>query len=583
MGGTEIYIPPVLHEKRPLLAMEVADGDRRVYRGDWKLVHRFRRWTEQAHWQLLSQHKGHIVKRTSNGLTMEFVDARSCLRAAFALNQLADSGYLQLRAVGHLANYSRTQDALFGRDVELLSELVALAAPNEVLVTAELHRQLMGSYDADFEDLGHRRLAATSQSVRLFRAHSGPGDTSDRLIAASRDLRPGLAIIPLKCRSWERKHRMLGELIADGVIGRLSHSVGLRVISRHSTSALQDSRELREIERHLCATFVLSGDFSIRDRELVVTAELAEARSHRLLWSGQLRRALDDLFQEDSELLNELARTIAHVLDKAEVRKPSARRLPDLDSNAVLLSGISMTHSDSAKTFERGHEVLTGLVGRHPKVALPRAWLGIWHAMNVIKGTSNDVAADTQQASQHTQRALDAEPENAMALAVEGYIQCQLLGNPQQARSSLNSAIEADPSEPMTWLFKSFSSAMWGSSSASVTEAYLARSLSPVDPLRYFFDLLTGNALLADRQLEQAITCARKSLRANKHHVPTLRLLLTAQAELGQMDEARQTLTHLLAEVPELTLSSYLSMGSTDSPLRQRTVKALRELGLPAG
>jgi tetratricopeptide (TPR) repeat protein len=170
-----------------------------------------------------------------------------------------------------------------------------------------------------------------------------------------------------------------------------------------------------------------------------------------------------------------------------------------------------------------------------------------------------------------------------MALAVEGYIQCQLLGNPQQARNYLNSAIEANPSEPMAWLFKSFSSAMWGSSSAAVTEAYFARSLSPVDPLRYFFDLLTGNALLADRQLEHAITCARKSLRANKHHVPTLRLLLTAQAELGLMDEAKQTFNQLLAEVPDLTMSSYLSMGSNDSLLRPRIAAALRQLGLPEG
>ena len=35
-----------------------------------------------------------------------------------------------------------------------------------------------------------------------------------------------------------------------------------------------------------------------------------------------------------------------------------------------------------------------------------------------------------------------------------------------------------------------------------------------------------------------------------------------------------------LAEVPGLTLSSYLSMGSTDSPMRQRCAAAMRTLGL---
>ena len=50
------------------------------------------------------------------------------------------------------------------------------------------------------------------------------------------------------------------------------------------------------------------------------------------------------------------------------------------------------------------------------------------------KAQSDDMGRDTQRAREQTQRALEAEPGNAMALAVEGYIQCQLMGNPEQAR-----------------------------------------------------------------------------------------------------------------------------------------------------
>jgi tetratricopeptide (TPR) repeat protein len=207
----------------------------------------------------------------------------------------------------------------------------------------------------------------------------------------------------------------------------------------------------------------------------------------------------------------------------------------------------------------------------------------MWHALNVVKGQSSNMARDTEQAREQTLRALQADPGNPMALAVEGYIHCQLLGNPEQARKCLDAAIEANPSEPMAWLFRSLFSAMWGSGPASVTEAYIARSLSPVDPLKYFFDLLMGNALLADHRQEQAIASLERSLRANKHHAPTLRLLLTAQAELGQIEEGKETLSRLLAQVPGLTVSSYLAMGSTNSPIRQRHAKAMRQLGLPEG
>jgi hypothetical protein len=60
-------------------------------------------------------------------------------------------------------------------------------------------------------------------------------------------------------------------------------------------------------------------------------------------------------------------------------------------------------------------------------------------------------------------------------------------------------------------------------------------------------------------------------------------VLLAAQTELGQLEQARKTLRRLLAEVPALTVSSYLAMGSADSPMRQRCASAMRQTGLPEG
>ena len=579
-------------KQRPLMVVDVADWDQRASKGGDGLQQRLQRWVEQAQWQLLSSHKGRIVKQMDDGLMMEFADARSCLQAAFALGQLADSEGpradasrpLRLRAGAHLANYSQGRDEAASTDVRLTTGLTALAKPGQVLVTAELRDRLADGLDGDFEDLGYRRLESLTRPVRLFRACPGTQEASDRTTVAKHDLRPGLAVIPFTCGLIpEAKDWLIGELIAEGVIARLSHSIGIRVISRQSTSALRGRSEWGEIERHLGATFVLSGNYNIRGKKLTVSAELAEARSHTLLWSGQLQHTLDDLLAQDSEVLHELARTVAQALGKAQVRKALAQPLPRLDSSLLLLAGISMTHSHSAKTFGGGHKALTELTVRHPGLALPRAWLGMWHALNVVKGQSEDMALDTRQAREQTLRALEAEPNNAMALAVEGYVQCQLLGNPEQARKCLDAAIEANPSEPMAWLFRSLFSAMWGSGPAAVTEAYIARSLSPVDPLKYFFDLLMGNAFLADHRQEQAIACLERSLRANKHHAPTLRLLLTAQAELGQIEEGKETLGRLLAQVPGLTVSSYLAMGSSNSPIRQRHARAMRQLGLPEG
>lgn len=575
-------------EERPLMVMTMSDRRQRQWERSDLLVDRLRRWAGDAYWQLLAHHKGHVVQQVGNGLMMEFADARQCVQAAFALNRLADTlnaraqagERLRLRAAAHLASYPDGLRAPPHRDLQLTSELSDMARPGEVLITAELRDRLADGLDAEFEDLGHW-VESFAQPVRLFRAHPHKADPSNPLRAKDPALRPSLAVMPFKAGEASTADAVIGQLIADGVIARLSHSTGLRVISRHSTSALGNSEGLGEIERHLGATFVLSGSYVVRNRKLIVVAELAEASSHRLLWTGQLRHPLDDLLEEESEQLHALARTVVDALGTAQLNKALTRPLPSLDSSSLMLAGISMVHSHSARVFERGRSALTELTARHPDLALPRAWLGMWHALNVVKGSSANVARDIRQAREQTLRALQDEPHNAMALAVEGYIQCQLLGDPRLAHDYLAAAIEANPSEPMAWLFKSLYSSGWDSSSAAVTEARFACALSPVDPLQYFFDLLTGNAMLADHRLELALAYGRKSLRAHKHHVPTLRVLLTAQAELGHIDEGKKTLAEMLAQVPDLTVSSYLGMGSAQSPLRQRMANAMRLLGLP--
>ncbi len=520
---------------------------------------------------------------------MAFENAHHCVQAAFALNQLADSlnarvdesRHLHLRTVAHLAHHLSDQDEPLDGDMQSISALTTWAGPGDVLVTAELRDRLANGLDADFEDLG-LRAGRLDQTVRLFRARPKCSDVSLRAaVALGSDPRPGLAVIPFRADTAESMHWVIGELIAEGVIARLSHSVGLRVISLRTTSVLHDAKELHKIKLHLGIDFVFSGRYSIRNRQLIVTAELVELHSQALLWTGQLQRALPDLFHEASELLHELAHTVALALGQAQVSQALSLPLPNLDSGHLMLAGISMTHSHSDAIFERGRNAWTTLTARHPGHALPHAWLAMWHALNVIKGRSTNVDRDIQQANEQTLRALQADPNNAMALAVTGYIQSQLLNDPQQAQSHLTLAIKANPSEPMAWLFKSLCSAGWGSSSLSVSEANFARNLSPVDPLQYFFDMLMGNAFLADHQLKQAVAYGRQSLKANKNHVPALRLLLAAHAELGQVDEGQAILNQLRTETPGLTVSSYLSMGSAENPLRQRIAKAMRQLGLP--
>jgi adenylate cyclase len=588
MTAGNTCLSPHQLEERPLMVMDMVECRHGAEGVNNSLMERWRRWADDAYWLILSHHRGHIIKHWKMGLWMEFADARQCLQAAFALNRLANkinlqgdiSQQLRLRTAAHLARYIRGEPEPIEEDRILTSHLSSLAGPSEVLITAELRDRLTNGVDADLEDLGLWAQPRTER-LRLFRAFPCDERRQEHSAAFRHDTRPCLAVVPFKADAPETAHWVIGDLIAEGVIARLSNNTSVRVIAKQSTSVLRDAEGLGVLEQQLGATLVMSGRYRIEDRQLIVLGELAVVSSHGLMWRGELKYPVDDIFQEDSELLHDLARRPAHALSKVHLGMALTQPLPDLKSSALMLASIAMVHSHSGDAFQRGRDALVELIARHPRHALPKVWLGFWHAMNVVKNRSTDVARDVQRAIEQTRRALETEPNNSMALAVEGYVQCQLLGDPELARSNLTLAIEANPSEPMGWLFMSLHSAGWGSGGWAVKEAQFGYSLSPVDPLQYFFDLLMANALLANDQREQAIAYSRQSLRAHKGHVPTLRLLLTAQTELGLMKEGKETMERMRAEAPSLTVSSYLAMGSTDSRMRQRIAYAMRQVGLP--
>lgn len=569
--------------------MDVVESVRIMEQDQDDFVRRWQQLVEHAE-QILPLHGGRIVKSLGDGLMLEFASAQGGAKAAFALQHfsqranaaLSADRQMHLRVGGHLASFVTDQYDIYGTDVNLTARICTLAGPGEIVITADLRDGLTDALDADIEDLGDCHLKHVKEPIRAYRV--GPVGHSPVIPAspdAPPDFRPTIAVIPFEARSNEPEHFVIGEMIADGVIAQLSRSPDIRVISRLSTTAFRGrSGTMRDVESRLAASFALSGSYIASGGKILIIAELTDTRTNEIIWADRVSGDTNDLLQTQSELLNNLAAATSRALIDTEVGQSLIQPLPRLDSSSLLLGGISMMHRSSTRDFDRSRQALDALIDRHGRIATPRAWLAKWYIMRIMRGLSDSPQRDTQLALDQTKRALDSEPESALTLAIEGHAYCQLLGKVDEANDRLSRAVRANPSEPMAWLFKSVASSMWGSAADSVDESEYARGLSPIDPLKYLFDLLTAAAFLSADEHVRAIEYARHSLRMNRHHSPTLRVLLTAQVETGLMADAGETLQALLKEEPNLTVSAYLSMGSGGSVTRQRCAAALRQLGL---
>ena len=208
--------------------------------------------------------------------------------------------------------------------------------------------------------------------------------------------------------------------------------------------------------------------------------------------------------------------------------------MPKLDSNSLLLGGIALMHRSTARDLDRSRELLDAVTDRHKRVATPWAWMAKWHILNIVQGRSADAPREFRQAIDISDRALDLEPHSSLALAIKGHVQCHLGTDLDTSRQLLMQATEVNPNDANAWLYAGFWSTMWGDPNDAVSESERALALSPLDPQRFFIEMLVAHSYLAANDLEKTIEICERSLRRNRYYLATLRVLMTALFETGR-------------------------------------------------
>jgi adenylate cyclase len=246
------------------------------------------------------------------------------------------------------------------------------------------------------------------------------------------------------------------------------------------------------------------------------------------------------------------------------------------------MGAITLMHRLSPRDFERAYQMLTTLVERAPRQAIPHAWLAKWHVLRVWQGWAGDAQKDAALALDCTKRALDADAHCSLALAIDGFVHTNLLKQLDVALDRYELALSVNPNDSLAHLLKGTLHAFRGEGKQAIRDSQQALRLSPLDPHRYFYDSLAATAALGARRYDRAIELAKRSLRANRTHASTLRALTIAQWRAGQHDAARRTVGELMRVEPSLTVSSYLARHpAADYETGKDWAEALGSAGVP--
>jgi adenylate cyclase len=556
-------------QRRALVVVDVVESVRLMQAHEDDVIDRWRRFVHEVRTKLLPACEGRMVKSLGDGMLLEFAQVRCAVAAAFQVqagvaafneNRPPDN-LISLRIGLHVAAVVVDEIDVYGAGVNLVARLATLARPGELVASADLADQLIDGHDAVVEDLGECFLKHLDEPVRAARLHPPEGSPapgpSEWVPAPERWGLLSVAVAGLVAVGADPPV-LECEWMADALSGHLAEQPGLLVVSRLSTpSSKVHGRDPRQLCSLLKVAYLVHGTVWRDGHALMLALQVLDGRDGSTTMDQVVRCRLADLLQDQDEGLDEVVQRVTATLVHREVKRAISSPLPHLKSYSILLGALHLMHRTSASDYQRAFEMLSYLTERHPESVAAKAWLAKWHVLRAPQGWSDDPKADAVKAQQLTRSALDREPTHALSLAVEGFARAYFHKDHEGALQRYGAALSANPNESLAWLLRSAVLSYQGQVDEAIDSCARAQRISPLDPLRYFYDHFTSGAFLAAGLYAQAVAFGERSRRANCMHASTLRVLAIAQMLDGREASARDTVRQLLNIEPGLTVRAF--------------------------
>ena len=372
-------------------------------------------------------------------------------------------------------------------------------------------------------------------------------------------LTPTIAVLPLVPPPDISANLPIGDMLSEEVSRLLSRSELLNVISHLSCRNIDPrSVDISELRSLLAADYVAWGRFRPEGDILRVQVDLVDSATGQIEATQDVRGSQTGFLAGDDQLVMNIAEEISQGIVSKAAKTARAKQVGDLASHTLLISAISLMHRQSKASFATSQRYLTELISRFPKNSVLLAWQAKWHVLCVVQGWSQDPTRDGQIASDLTARALDIGGDCSFSMAIDGFVNNNLLRRVDTAMDRYEEAVEMDPNCALAWLLKGALHAFTDEGEKAVQYTQRARALSPLDPHRYFFDTLSAAASLSNDDNEDALFFAERSLSLNARHTSTIRAKTVALQRLERFDEARASAQDLMRREPNLTVKSYL-------------------------
>ncbi len=368
-----------------ILAADVAGFSRLTATDEERTVARLRGLRTDLIDPAISVHHGRVVKRTGDGILIEFRSVVDAVRLAIEVQNgmvernagLPPDRQIVFRVGIHLGDVIEEADGdLMGDGINIAARLENICEPGAICLSEQAYWQVKSRLDLTVSDLGAKDLKNIPEPVHVYSLEVGKPAQAKPIVTVAPLAAPppkkrsplvpmaaGLAalivivaiaawyflaaskqsatvanapahlsivVLPFANLSNDPKQDYFADGITENLTTDLSRIRNSFVIARNTAFTYKGKNvDAKEIGKDLGVRYVLEGSVQRDGNRVRVNAQLIDAESGAHLWADRFEEDLSDLFKLQDDVVARLANTLGYELMKAEAARSVHSTNPD--------------------------------------------------------------------------------------------------------------------------------------------------------------------------------------------------------------------------------------------------------------
>ena len=239
---------------------------------------------------------------------------------------------------------------LYGEGVNNAARLEVLSQPGGVSLSKAIYDFVNKKVEFKFTDLGTQKIKNTvlhAYDVIIEGLEQRALGSSIESSEITESKPPTIAVMPFKNMTNDEEQEYFVDGVTEDIIANLSSWKSFPVIARNSTFSFK-GQEIKpsELGQRLGADYIVEGSIRKGGNKIRITANLVDSKDDQQLWSKRWDRSLDDIFEVQDEVSQEVATLIFPALKGKEherIRTKSPSSLSAWDNYLKALAIYNQT------------------------------------------------------------------------------------------------------------------------------------------------------------------------------------------------------------------------------------------------